>query len=186
MSAAASRAVPPRERAQGRPRRVRPARLPRSGAPTSRRKPYRPLSARGPVQAAVQVELAAERQLRLAVAGQRGDDDAVRAAGAQAGLVKRRGVLVFGTGADEMHGSRAEISSTVRGLRENSPPVSAKRSSSTRATASSRSVTVSTVSSGPKTSSRSTGEAGSTPAATVGAQNHPRGGTAPPPARAAS
>ena len=57
----------------------------------------------------------------------------------------------------------------VRGLRENRPPVSAKGSESTTASAASMLGTASTVTRGPKSSSRSSGESPGRSAATVGA-----------------
>ena len=72
---------------------------------------------------------------------------------------------------------RAATLSMVAGLRENRPPVRAKGSESTTSQASSVSLTRVTASSGPKTSSRSTGESAGRSVATVGGQNQPSPGT---------
>ena len=64
----------------------------------------------------------------------------------------------------------------VAGLRENSPPVRASGSESTTSMASSTSRTAVTDSSGPKISSRLTGDCSSSPKATLGATNHPSSG----------
>ncbi|HEY0343446.1 MAG TPA: hypothetical protein VGC59_02300 [Solirubrobacteraceae bacterium] len=66
---------------------------------------------------------------------------------------------------------------TVRGLRENRPPVSATGSASMRSQASSTEPTDSTLSSGPKISSRSTALSCGSAIATIGAQYQPSSGT---------